>query len=171
MVRAFTLIELLVVVLIIGILAAVAVPQYQKAVEKSKVLYWGNTVRNYMQAIDLYLLNDDWSGDFIANPDLLDIDIDSAAIANQLNAYGNWTVGCNSNFCEISIYLRYNKADGTSAPCNVKVLKWKNRYGQQWLLWNSARVDICRYWKETYGRSKFLAETWDTCVQQGMSSN
>ncbi len=57
----FTLIELLVVVLIIGILAAVAVPQYQKAVKKSKATDSITLLKAVFEATEVYALeHGDW---------------------------------------------------------------------------------------------------------------
>ncbi|MGN0024416.1 MAG: type IV pilin protein [Candidatus Avelusimicrobium sp.] len=54
--KGFTLIELLVVVLIIGILASVALPQYQKAVLKSRTAEAWVNLKNLNMAGNAYCL-------------------------------------------------------------------------------------------------------------------
>ena len=68
--HAFTLIELLVVVLIIGILAAVAVPQYKKAVIKSRTATILPVLSSIIQAQDIYYLS---NGQYTDNAELLDL--------------------------------------------------------------------------------------------------
>lgn len=54
--NGFTLIELLVVVLIIGILTAIAMPQYQKVVERARMAEAVSNVRALYQANQRYFL-------------------------------------------------------------------------------------------------------------------
>ena len=70
--RGFTLIELLVVVLIIAILAAVAVPQYQRAVEKSKATQTLSLLKSLAQATQSYYLA---NGKYPTKFEQLDVDM------------------------------------------------------------------------------------------------
>ena len=88
--KGFTLIELLVVVLIIGILAAIALPQYFKAVEKSRAAEASTVMGAINHAQALYLM---------ANPstygDIKDLDVD---LPNAAGTETTTYTGTNFNY-------------------------------------------------------------------------
>ncbi len=147
--KGFTLIELLVVVLIIGILSAIALPMYKKAVEKSRV----SDALTTMDAVsrsehNWYLMNNDYTKDF-GN---LDIDLadangnkaDNASFENALYTYELLDTGiiADRNNGEYSLYKDYESQQilctpgthyicedlgaFTKVPCEKVGMAWAN---------------------------------------------
>jgi len=96
----FTLIELLVVVLIIGILAAIALPQYKKVVLKSRYAAIKDKTRAIYDAEQRYYL---LHNSFTRNLAVLDIDIPSSDCVVDSNRY----IYCNLRNQAEEVILQY----------------------------------------------------------------
>ena len=86
--KGFTLIELLVVVLIIGILSAVAMPQYSRAVEKSRSIEALTNLRAIITAMQLYKMA---NGQAAQELDALDITLSGEKINDKTVKLKNFT--------------------------------------------------------------------------------
>lgn len=117
--KGFTLLELLVVVLIIGILASIALPQYKKAVEKSKVSQALITLK-YMREI---------GQEFMLQHSSFELPITNEDIGIELP--GNWTcdsdedeICCSDEWCFENTDLYWGSGFGTPIyPVAMRIKK------------------------------------------------
>ncbi len=81
--KGFTLIELLIVVVIIGILAAIAIPKFAATKDKAKLAAVKTDIRNIMTAEEAYF------ADYNSYTGSLPTTIFKATVGNTIGAVGN----------------------------------------------------------------------------------
>ena len=150
--KGFTLIEMLVVVLMVGILAGIALPQYNRAVEKSKVAQALITLKYMRDKGKEFMATHDNYQDFITNNEM------------GIELPGDWDcdildeaeICCSQDWCFVNNAVDYGNINPGGEPSFPIALRLKN----------GATVDNVEYWYQLeydYDGLLYCCESDDYC--------
>ena len=133
--KAFTLIELLVVVLIIGILSAVALPQYQKAAMKTRFTTMKILAHSLVNAEEIFHMA---NGQYTNEMDALDItspeDSNISCVLVPYNEHQCVYVRCSHSLIQMGYQVYPPKCDSGRRIClayNTDLSSLQNKVCQQ----------------------------------------
>ncbi len=186
--KAFTLIELLVVVLIIGILSAIALPSYNRAVYRSKMSQLDVSLNTLYKMVDLYLLE---NGGFPSTDsyltgntskrvetaiDLQGVPGPGGVADNTCTKEGYWKAYCGPTTCYVHFWSNYHESGGTCATQTSwfgGINTYYTKSGQKWTLSsiqdNTHKKEICLWWKGKYGTSQMTSSVKTECAAVGVN--
>ena len=123
--KGFTLLELLIVVVIIGVLATFAIPQFLKATERARYGKAQNTISLISQGVKMYYAD---TGDFTNNIAAIDPYVEINA---QQDADKDWNYSINGSAA--SSYTVEASRNGGSYGGNDVTLTQDNVWGGQFI--------------------------------------